>query len=383
MFSYGSVCSGIEAVSVAWQDFATPLWFSEIEAFPCALLQYHYPNIPNLGDMQNLPKKILHREIPAPDVLIGGTPCQSYSYAGKRHSLNDERGGLMLTFINIANAIDKVRKEDGKDPVIIIWENVPGVLTTKDNAFGCFLGGLAGANQPLQSPGKRWTDSGYVCGRRDVAWRVFNAQHFGLAQRRRRIFVIAGIGEQCSSKILFEPKSLRRYPAPGRNERESITAYIESRFSTFSQSNIAGTLRAKGGTVNNGAETIILDRQGNIGTTITQPLTADDSKTPHIICVHGTQDPITSHKTAHCLGRNNGQENVITFQAGTRLRRLTPTECERLMGFPDNYTQIPYRNKPALHCPDTPRYKALGNSMAVPIVRWIGQQLIRQLISHD
>lgn len=228
-----------------------------------------------------------------------------------------------------------------------------------------------------------YEDSGYVCGRRDVAWRVFNAQHFGLAQRRRRIFVIAGIGEQCSSKILFEPKSLRRYPAPGRNERESITAYIESRFSTFSQSNIAGTLRAKGGTVNNGAETIILDRQGNIGTTITQPLTADDSKTSHIICVHGTQDPITSHKTAHCLGRNNGQENVITFQAGTRLRRLTPTECERLMGFPDNYTQIPYRNKPALHCPDTPRYKALGNSMAVPIVRWIGQQLICQLISHD
>ena len=112
MFSYGSVCSGIEAVSVAWQDFATPLWFSEIEAFPCALLQYHYPNIPNLGDMQNLPQKILHREIPAPDVLIGGTPCQSYSYAGKRHSLNDERGGLMLTFINIANAIDKVRKEE-------------------------------------------------------------------------------------------------------------------------------------------------------------------------------------------------------------------------------------------------------------------------------
>ena len=143
MFSYGSVCSGIEAVSVAWQDFATPLWFSEIEPFPCALLQHHYPDVPNLGDMQNLPQKILHREIPAPDVLIGGTPCQSYSYAGKRHSLNDERGGLMPTFINIANAIDKVRKEDGKDPVIIIWENVPGVLTTKDNAFGCFLGGLA------------------------------------------------------------------------------------------------------------------------------------------------------------------------------------------------------------------------------------------------
>ena len=329
MFSYGSVCSGIEAVSVAWQDFATPLWFSEIEPFPCALLQHHYPNVPNLGDMQNLPQKILN-----------------------------------------------------KDPVIIIWENVPGVLTTKDNAFGCFLGGLAGANQPLQPPGKRWTDSGYVCGRRDVAWRVFNAQHFGLAQRRRRIFVIAGIGEQCSSKILFEPKSLRRYPAPGRNERESITAYIESRFSTFSQSNIAGTLRAKGGTVNNGAETIILDRQGNVGTTITQPLTAGDSKTPHVICVHGTQDPITSHKTAHCLGRNSGQENVISIQAGTRLRRLTPTECERLMGFPDNYTQIPYRNKPALHCPDTPRYKALGNSMAVPVVRWIGQRLIRQLTSY-
>ncbi|KYK82811.1 DNA helicase [Aggregatibacter actinomycetemcomitans serotype e str. SC936] len=112
-------------------------------------------------------------------------------------------------------------------------------------------------------------------------------------------------------------------------------------------------------------------------------LLIDDEPSLSPYRLHGTQDPITSHKTAHCLGRNNGQENVISIQAGTRLRRLTPTECERLMGFPDNYTQIPYRNKPALHCPDTPRYKALGNSMAVPVVRWIGQRLIRQLISHD
>lgn len=138
MLTYGSVCSGIEAVSVAWKGLMTPLWFSEIEPFPCAVLAHHYPDVPNLGDMTALPQKIINREIPAPDVLVGGTPCQAFSVAGLRNSLDDERGNLTLTLIHILEAIDYVRFIDGKQPCVLLWENVPGVLSTKDNAFGTF-----------------------------------------------------------------------------------------------------------------------------------------------------------------------------------------------------------------------------------------------------
>ncbi|MFK5239148.1 DNA cytosine methyltransferase [Glaesserella parasuis] len=140
MFTYGSICSGIEAVSVAWEEIGKPLWFSEIEPFPCAVLAHHYPNVPNLGDMTALPQKILNREIPAPDVLVGGTPCQAFSVAGKRESLEDERGNLTLTLIHILETIDYVRQQDGQQPCVLVWENVPGVLSTKDNAFGHFFG---------------------------------------------------------------------------------------------------------------------------------------------------------------------------------------------------------------------------------------------------
>ena len=162
VFTFGSVCSGIEAVSVAWGDFAKPLWFSEIEPFPSAVLAHHYPNVPNLGDMRTLPERIINREIPAPDVLVGGTPCQAFSVAGKRESLNDNRGNLTLVLIEILEAIDYVREKDGKAPCILVWENVPGVLSTKDNAFGCLVGRLAGAFEPLQPPGGKWTGAGYV-----------------------------------------------------------------------------------------------------------------------------------------------------------------------------------------------------------------------------
>jgi DNA (cytosine-5)-methyltransferase 1 len=150
MIKFGSVCSGIEAASVAWNKLGwSASWLAEIEPFPSAVLAHHYPDVPNLGDMTLLPAKILSKEIEAPDVFCGGTPCQAFSIAGNRESLDDARGNLSLTFCEIANAIDTVRDV----PAIIFWENVPGVLNTKDNAFGCFLAGLAGEDGELKPAG--------------------------------------------------------------------------------------------------------------------------------------------------------------------------------------------------------------------------------------
>ncbi|WP_081603169.1 DNA cytosine methyltransferase [Avibacterium paragallinarum] len=187
MFTYGSVCSGIEAVTCAWHTFATPLWFSEIEPFPSAVLAHHFPNVPNLGDMTLLPQKILNREIPAPDVLVGGTPCQAFSVAGNRQSLNDDWGNLTLVLIHILEAIDYVRYQNGQRPCVLVWENVPGVLSTKDNAvpgvvltkdhaFGQLLAGLAQESKPLQPAGRKWTNAGYVHSKRTLVWRTLDAQ---------------------------------------------------------------------------------------------------------------------------------------------------------------------------------------------------------------
>ncbi|OOF52741.1 DNA cytosine methyltransferase [Rodentibacter trehalosifermentans] len=382
MFTYGSVCSGIEAASVAWKGLGEPLWFSEIEPFPCALLAHHYPAIPNLGDMTTLPEKILNQEVPAPDVLVGGTPCQAFSVAGKRESLNDDRGNLTLALIHILEAIDYVRFNDGKDPCVLVWENVPGVLSTKDNAFGHFLAGLAQETEPLQPTGKRWTNAGYVHGKRTIAWRTLDAQYFDLAQRRKRVFVVASAGKRNIAQILIEPKGVPGNIKAGNFAQQNTTAFAESSFGTYRNTDISGVLKRRGGALEGGSETLI---------------------------VHGTQDPIISQMTVHCLGRNNGQENVLfdiahrsdvvrvqenttptlTARMGTSgnnvpcvtlsenmiVRKLTPVECERLQGFPDNYTRIPYRNKPMKECPDSLRYKAIGNSMAVPVMRWIGERV--------
>ena len=174
---FGSVCSGIEAASVAWSTLGwRAAWFAEIEAFPSAVLAYHWPHVQNLGDMTKIRDNIATGDVEAPDILVGGTPCQAFSVAGARNSLDDERGQLSLEYVRLLNGIDAMRSTRNEQPAIAVWENVPGVLNTKDNAFGCFLGALAGEGCELQPSGGRWTNAGCVFGsQRTVAWRILDA----------------------------------------------------------------------------------------------------------------------------------------------------------------------------------------------------------------
>lgn len=226
---FGSVCSGIEAASVAWNPLGwEAAWLSEIEPFPCALLEHYYPNVPNLGDMATIAERVLKGEVEAPDILCGGTPCQAFSTAGLRLSLEDARGNLSLSFCELADALDTRRIELGLPPIIVFWENVPGVLHTNDNAFGCFLAGIAQSGVPYQVPNGKFGGAGVVYGgKRKVAWRTLDAQYFGVPQRRRRVFVVASARDDFDpSKVLFESSLLSRNSDTCRKEREETSAHF-------------------------------------------------------------------------------------------------------------------------------------------------------------
>ena len=237
---FGSVCSGIEAASVAFAPLGwRAAWFSEIDPFPSAVLAHRFPDIPNYGDMTKLPEMILNGEIEAPEMLCGGCPCQAFSIAGQRKSLDDDRGNLTLTFIEIANGIDHVRSVRGERACIVFYENVPGLLSTRDNAFGCFLAGLVGANAPLESgaEGNKWPTAGYVAGpQRKVAWRTLDAQHHGVPQRRRRVFVIASARDDFDpSKVFFEPQSVSGDSESSIEARQSSSPNLEGSIGSTSQ----------------------------------------------------------------------------------------------------------------------------------------------------
>ncbi len=386
---YGSVCSGIEAATVAWHGLGwSAAWYSEIEPFPCAVLAHHYPQTPNLGDMTLLPERIRSGEVEAPDILCGGTPCQAFSVAGQRQSLADARGNLTLTFVGIADAIDAVRRAAGQKPAIVVWENVPGVLNTADNAFGCFLAGVAGERLPLEPPGGRWTDAGAVYGpARTVAWRILDAQYFGLAQRRRRVFVVASARDDFDpAAVLFEWGGVRRDTPPSRETGQGAARAVGRCIAGGRESDVAATLkttahdysRADGFTVVAFDSTQITSRANRSNPQAGDPChpLAAEAHAP-AIAFHPTQDPIhSSDGTTHALGCGSaGWSASVAVATGITVRRLTPRECERLQGFPDDYTAIPWRKKFETDCPDGPRYKALGNSWAVPVVRWIGQRI--------
>lgn len=466
---YGSVCSGIEAASKAWEPLGwKPAWFSEIEPFPSAVLAHHWPEVTNLGDMTKIADAVRAGEVEAPDVLVGGTPCQAFSIAGLREGLSDDRGQLTLSYVELANAIDTKRRERGEPESIIVWENVPGVLSSKDNAFGCFLAGLAGESSELQPAGGKWTHAGCVSGpQRVIAWRVLDAQFFGVAQRRRRVFVVASARKGFDpAAVLFELDSVRRDSAPRRESQPEIArnagecTKVGSHWDnpanphpTLNQSNNIGGIGASNQELfSQRGSGLVSDSYSDVSRTLLakeNDSTAEDLET---YAVHGTQDPDINRELAHTLGRNNGQENAcIAFsykdngadatsdlsptirarnhdkshansgqppaiciqhasigrhdaagpqgkgyqedvaftqdsrssadvvQYGMQVRRLTPIECERLQGFPDNHTLIGWRGKDADECPDGPRYKAIGNSMAVPVMRWIGERIAAAL----
>jgi DNA (cytosine-5)-methyltransferase 1 len=377
--NYLSVCSGIEAATVAWHDMGwKPIGFSEIEKFPSQLLQHHYPNVTNYGDMTKFKEWNINDTV---GLLVGGTPCQSFSVAGLRKGLEDPRGNLMLTYLGIANHFK---------PKWLLWENVPGVLSSNGGEdFASLLKGMA--------------ELGY-----GFAYRVLDAQHFGVPQRRRRVFVVGCLGDwRSAAKVLFESESLCRDITPSRNKGEEIANCLRASPSSYGSFNparsegnaivwpaqIASTLNASFGNkqglenqhINSGAPLFVphaynitfCDANGtrkdrpNGGlyvneTDTSNTLTRANVGTYAVDTYNGTiQGDVTATMTADMAGPTHSGPKVMQQM---RVRRLTPMECERLQGFPDNYTNTPTSS-------DTTRYKALGNSMAVPVMKWIGQRI--------
>jgi len=437
---FGSVCSGIEAASVAWEPLGwLPVWFAEIEPFPSAVLAHHYPDVPNLGDMTRLAARILAGEVEAPDIFVGGTPCQSFSVAGLRKGLDDPRGQLTRSFVEIADAIDTVRAAQGLPPAVILWENVPGVLSDNGNAFGNFLGALAGEDIALDPSGGKWTNAGLVLGpAREVCWRVLDAQYFGVAQRRRRVFVVAGsrAGGVRASQVLLVESGVRRDSPPSREAGQrpagASVAGAASGGGERGAGRDGGVVVAPPLTATNDpsrspqsaevtaqvhavlqAQTIAHRQAAFVKGT--NPHSAEEAprwkQTEVSACLNGwdeRHDPpkhvvataanvgvpdvawCLQHRDAKGVDSDTKPGHILPVAVWTgdgvvadpivpagrmAVRRLTPTECERLQGFPDDYTRIPWKKKPVGECPDGPRYKALGNSMAVPCMNWLGRKI--------
>ncbi len=368
---YGSVCSGIEAATVAWHPLGwEPAFFSEIEAFPRAVLQHHYPDVPLHGDFTTIEQG----QYAAIDLLVGGTPCQDFSVAGLRAGLDGDRGNLSLEFLRLA---DRLR------PRWMVWENVPGVFSAnKGRAFGAIVGALA--------------ELGY-----GFAWRVLDAQFFGVPQRRRRVFIVGCLGNaNAAAAVLFERASMSGHPAPSRKARQDIAGTLEAGFGSrghdeqgtyiadlkqvTSKTNrsvpqpIAPTLHHSGGD--------FIAFSNTAGAT---NLSMDEYTAPPITLRHGDPGMIAYQCHGGTVGPmgtlragNGSMTGGVPFLAMSGVRRLTPRECERLQAFPDDYTLVPYRGKPAS---DGPRYRALGNSFNVNVVRWIGQRIaiVNQILATE
>ena len=362
--NYLSVCSGIEAATVAWHDMGwNPVGFSEIEKFPSQLLAHHYPNVTNYGDMTKFKEWNINEPV---NLLVGGTPCQSFSVAGLRKGLDDPRGNLMLTYLAMA---------DHFKPKWLLWENVPGVLSSnRGSDFAALLQGLA--------------QLGY-----GFAYRVLDAQHFGVPQRRRRVFVVGCLGDwRSAAKVLFESESLCRDITPSRSERKEIANCLRASPSSYSSYNpargegnavtwpapIASTLNASFGSkqglenqhINSGAPLFVSDVAPTISSSgPPYSRTGNSYVESEALVTYGiSYNPSIGHCLRSGASKADKPDSTTYISSNMRVRRITPMECERLQGFPDNYTNTPTSS-------DATRYKALGNSMAVPVMKWIGQRI--------
>ena len=390
---YASACSGIEAATVAWAPLGWhPAWYTETAAFPRAVLAHHHPDVPNLGDLNTAHQHDQFTAQPI-DILVGGTPCQSFSVAGLRAGLADPRGNLALVFLGVAARLR---------PRWVVWENVPGVLSSNEGRdFGAFLGALG-------KLGYGW------------AYRVLDAQYFGVPQRRRRVFVVGYLGDwRRAGAVLFERACLRGDSPPRREKGKDVAGTLAARTrgsgGIGTDAEIDGALiptylgNAEGGA----ADVPYLTCAGIEGLTNQSPLIAStlrggpDGGRSYGKRSGSDQAPMVVHSlradgfdasedgtgrgtplmfdTAQMTSAGNysvpkrGDPSHPLHTAAPPtiamlgfVRRITPREAERLQGFPDDYTLIPYRGKPAA---DGPRYKALGNSFAVPVIRWIGERI--------
>ena len=354
---YISLFSGIEAASVAWGPLGfEPVAFSEIEPFPCAVLAHRFPDVPNLGDVTKIDWGEVKSRYGAVDLVVGGSPCQSFSVAGGRESLGGE-SRLMFEYIR---ACEEIRS------TWILWENVPGVLSTKDDAFRQLIDTLQ--------------DIGYV----SLAWRVLDSQFDGVAQRRRRVFLVGRLGSGGgAAAVLFDADSVRGNTCTSQEKREALTGASAggTRASGFkwhqgSGANGLGWEDEQSPTLtadwHNPAVAIRTANTSSNGWGISEELSHTlDTTGPEAICIAG--DHVNAPINTEICGTLRAHHNPASVTYGTVVRRLTPLECERLQGFPDNWTDIPCKGKD--HPPDGPRYKAIGNSMAVPVMRWIGERI--------
>ena len=311
---YLSLFSGVEAATLAWKPMGwKPIAFAEFDAFPSVVLAHHYPDVPNLGDVTKIEGS---RYCGTVDLIVGGSPCQGFSVAGERLGLDDPRSALALAYVRL---LSEVR------PRWFVWENVPGVLSTNDGEdFRAFI--------------EKITEIGY-----GVSWRILDAQYVrvpgferAIPQKRRRIFVVGYLGDWLKpAKVLFESKSLSGSFESGTEKGQTI-AYFHQRSSDKSNAMRPHIFKLRSG------------------------------------CEGGGKGYLGQDGMSFTLSCNNDQY-LMTPQG--LVRKLTPLECERLMGFPDEYTKVPYRGKSADDCPDSLRYKACGNSMCVNVMRWIGLRI--------
>jgi DNA (cytosine-5)-methyltransferase 1 len=364
---FASVCSGIGAPELAWARLGwSPAWCSEIEPFASAVLAERF-GVANVGDMAKIdPKAVTHDHGPI-NILVGGTPCQSFSLAGLRAGLDDDRGNLARRFVELARDLR---------PEWVVWENVPGVLSSNGGRdFGAIVGALAKC-------GYGW------------AYRILDAQFFRVAQRRRRVFLVGHLGdERRAAAVLLERAGLRGDSAPSREAGARVAGCLSPGAKPGGingQDAYSGnivTVQGQAGAEISGdvCPTMSCNHEAPIAFDTTQVTSRENRSNPkpgdpcHPLTHGGKAPAIAFSKASHPLGSvelaepvttRNGDGGCVMHNAA--VRRLTPRECERLQRFPDDWTLIDYRGKPAS---DAPRYRAIGNSMAVPVMEWLGRRI--------